>query len=576
MKKLSTVLPVLLLSNLLCMMDVSIMTIVLPELQTAFKISLDDLSWALNIYTILFATLIIPLGRLAARWGRNRFVLMGLLCFALGSWLTGAADNLTWLLIGRAIQSVGAASIIPTSMVIGLELSDSQNRNKVVALLAGTQGLAVALGPTIGGVVAQYWSWRWVFWLNVPLIVIDVVAFALVLPLRNEKRYPNKIDWLGAVLSMVTLFSLSLALVKGNSWGWQSRVIIGTLILACLALAGFIWRELQATSPMIDPSLFSSRNFNGAGLALVLGNFFLGSLAALIPTWLTKVHGESELTAALQITPYSLTVMVTVIMGALLVGKISSKLLIGGGFALIVISFGFLSRLPLANDYTALYIGEVLLGAGFGIVAATANVLAVADFHGTKLTDSQSVANVFRQVGMVLAIAIFMTVLTNNLQQARMNTLRYGQQVVNRLDISASTKRTVKSKLTTKLSANTTTNVNQQVSFSGVKVTPAKRQQLINQAVAVKLAALAKVQAVPVNQLPRSLQTAVQQKVAAKVNVVINKKIAKMNATLASGINQIHRHLMRQLNQAFQRTFAFGLPLALLAIGTSVIFKKQA
>ena len=576
MKKLSTVLPVLLLSNLLCMMDVSIMTIVLPELQTAFKISLDDLSWALNIYTILFATLIIPLGRLAARWGRNRFVLMGLLCFALGSWLTGAADNLTWLLIGRAIQSVGAASIIPTSMVIGLELSDSQNRNKAVALLAGTQGLAVALGPTIGGVVAQYWSWRWVFWLNVPLILIDVGAFALVLPLRNEKRYPNKIDWLGAVLSMVTLFSLSLALVKGNSWGWQSRAIIGTLILACLALAGFIWRELQAASPMIDPSLFSSRNFNGAGLALVLGNFFLGSLAALIPTWLTKVHGESELTAALQITPYSLTVMVTVIMGALLVGKISSKLLIGSGFALIAISFGFLSRLPLANDYTALYIGEVLLGAGFGIVAATANVLAVADFHGTKLTDSQSVANVFRQVGMVLAIAIFMTVLTNNLQQARMNTLRYGQQVVDRLNISASTKRTVKSKLTTKLSANTTTNVNQQVSFSGVKVTPTKRQQLINQAVAVNLTALAKAQAVPVNQLPRSLQTAVHKKVAAKVNVVINKKIAKMNKTLARGINQIHRHLMRQLNQAFQRTFAFGLPLALFAIGTSVIFKKQA
>jgi MFS family permease len=149
-------LPVLLLGNLLCMMDTSIMTIILPQLQSAFNESLSNLSWALNIYTIIFAVLIIPFGRLAERIGRNKFVFGSLIIFGIGSLLSGLAPNLSWMLAARAIQSIGAAGIIPTSMVIGLENSNQVNRNKVVAALAGIQGLAVALGPTIGGIVTHF------------------------------------------------------------------------------------------------------------------------------------------------------------------------------------------------------------------------------------------------------------------------------------------------------------------------------------------------------------------------------------------------------------------------------------
>ncbi|WP_395320062.1 MFS transporter [Fructilactobacillus frigidiflavus] len=193
MKKLKYVLPILLLVNILCMMDVSIMTIVLPEIQSAFNESLSNLSWAINIYTIIFASLIIPFGRLAERVGKNKFVFTGLLIFGTGSFLTGIAGDLPFMLFARAIQSTGAAMIIPTSMVIALELTNDDSRNKTVGALAGSQGLAVALGPAIGGVVSQYLGWRWVFFINIPLILLVLIIFPLVLPLRKEKkRLPNQ------------------------------------------------------------------------------------------------------------------------------------------------------------------------------------------------------------------------------------------------------------------------------------------------------------------------------------------------------------------------------------------------
>ncbi|WP_338208961.1 MFS transporter [Lactiplantibacillus paraxiangfangensis] len=575
MNKLKTVLPVLLIGNLLCMMDVSIMTIVLPKIQSAFNVSLDDLSWALNIYTILFATMIIPLGRLAVRFGRNRMVLGGLIVFGLGSLLTGNATNLPWMLVGRAIQSIGAASIIPTSMVIGLELSTQENRNKVVALLAGIQGLAVALGPSIGGFVAQYFGWRWVFLMNVPLVILDIIIFVAVLPLKHEVTQAIKIDWLGAALIMVTLFCLSLALIKGYTWGWGSLTILSLVGSSILAFVGFIIRERHTTEPMIDLSLFKSRNFDGSGLALVLCNFFLGAFAALMPTLLTKVHGEDELNAALKITPYSIAVMLSVILTSLLVKRLNNKLLVGTGFAMIAGSYWLITQLPVSNQYTKLYVGEICLGIGYGLVAATVNILVVADFHGIKLTDSQSVANVLRQVGMILSIAVFMSLLSNNVQTAKDQTLTASRQTVSRLNVSQAVKTEANQKLTRKFkqSSNSNSQVNQHVAFKGVTVSNNQRQQLVQKSTRGELAKLAMEHHISVNMIPTEQRQQVQAAVATVVNHTIDKKVQTTNQQLKLGVHRIQRRLTRNLNDAFLKTLQVIIPMALLSILVVVTFK---
>lgn len=565
-------LPVLLLGNLLCMMDTSIMTIILPQLQSAFNESLSNLSWALNIYTIIFAVLIIPFGRLAERIGRNKFVFGSLIIFGIGSLLSGLAPNLNWMLAARAIQSIGAAGIIPTSMVIGLENSNQVNRNKVVAALAGIQGLAVALGPTTGGIVTQFWGWRWVFLINLPLVLLDLVLFLWVFPLKNESTSKTSIDWLGAGLSMTILFCLSLALIQGNKWGWQSSVIISLLISSGLLLIVFLVWEKSQKNPMIDLSLFKSRNFNGAGLALILCNYFLGGMAVLIPTFLTKIQGESELKAALLITPYSLAVMISVIMTSLAVKKINNQLLISCGLLTIALSYYLFAHLNVAANYRQLIIADIVLGTGYGLVAATANILAVADFHGSKLTTSQSVANVLRQIGMVLAIAIFTAILTSNVQSAKQKTATYAVQQTQSLNFSTSQQAKLKFTIRKKL-LNNQTQFKQKFKFSKIAINQNKEQRLINQIYYRQLQILSVRDQLAINKLPPKLKNQLKVQVVRNVKMTTIQKEEKFQKKLGKLVRRTKVELKNQLSTAFLNVYAVMFWIALSSLLIIPLFK---
>lgn len=565
-------LPVLLLGNLLCMMDTSIMTIILPQLQSAFNESLSNLSWALNIYTIIFAVLIIPFGRLAERIGRNKFVFGSLIIFGIGSLLSGLAPNLNWMLAARAIQSIGAAGIIPTSMVIGLENSNQVNRNKVVAALAGIQGLAVALGPTTGGIVTQFWGWRWVFLINLPLVLLDLVLFLWVFPLKNESTSKTSIDWLGAGLSMTILFCLSLALIQGNKWGWQSSVIISLLISSELLLIVFLVWEKSQKNPMIDLSLFKSRNFNGAGLALILCNYFLGGMAVLIPTFLTKIQGESELKAALLITPYSLAVMISVIMTSLAVKKINNQLLISCGLLTIALSYYLFAHLNVAANYRQLIIADIVLGTGYGLVAATANILAVADFHGSKLTTSQSVANVLRQIGMVLAIAIFTAILTSNVQSAKQKTATYAVQQTQSLNFSTSQQAKLKFTIRKKL-LNNQTQFKQKFKFSKIAINQNKEQRLINQIYYRQLQILSVRDQLAINKLPPKIKNQLKVQVVRNVKMTIIQKEEKFQKKLGKLVRRTKVELKNQLSTAFLNVYAVMFWIALSSLLIIPLFK---
>lgn len=565
-------LPVLLLGNLLCMMDTSIMTIILPQLQSAFNESLSNLSWALNIYTIIFAVLIIPFGRLAERIGRNKFVFGSLIIFGIGSLLSGLAPNLSWMLAARAIQSIGAAGIIPTSMVIGLENSNQVNRNKVVAALAGIQGLAVALGPTIGGIVTQFWGWRWVFLINLPLVLLDLVLFLWVFPLKNESTSKTSVDWLGAGLSMTILFCLSLALIQGNKWGWQSSVIISLLISSELLLIVFLVWEKSQKNPMIDLSLFKSRNFNGAGLALILCNYFLGGMAVLIPTFLTKIQGESELKAALLITPYSLAVMISVIMTSLAVKKINNQLLISCGLLTIALSYYLFAHLNVAANYRQLIIADIVLGTGYGLVAATANILAVADFHGSKLTTSQSVANVLRQIGMVLAIAIFTAILTSNVQSAKQKTATYAVQQTQSLNFSTSQQAKLKFTIRKKL-LNNQTQFKQKFKFSKIAINQNKEQRLINQIYYRQLQILSVRDQLAINKLPTKLKNQLKVQVVRNVKMTTIQKEEKFQKKLGKLVRRTKVELKNQLSTAFLNVYAVMFWIALSSLLIIPLFK---
>ncbi|WP_276320061.1 MFS transporter [Alloscardovia theropitheci] len=210
----------------LCMLDTTVMNIALPAIQEDLSISLNSVQWALNIYIILFASLSIPLTALAEKFGRNRAYIVSLFIFILGSLISSLSTTLPLLITGRAIQAVGAAIIFPLSMTIGINLVTLEKRTKVIAALGVTQGLASALGPTIGGILTQFLGWRWIFLVNIPLIAISFIICISCLNL-NEITKTVHIDFIGAILCVITLFSLTLALVKAHDWGWTNISIIG-------------------------------------------------------------------------------------------------------------------------------------------------------------------------------------------------------------------------------------------------------------------------------------------------------------------------------------------------------------
>ena len=221
----------------ICMLDTTIMNVSLPNIGEHLNIGLDSLSWALNVYLVLFAALTIPLTRLAEIFGIHKGFLLGVLLFGTGSILSALANGLDFLLVGRAVQSVGAALVFPLSMTLGINLVAVEKRTGMIAILGITQGIAAALGPTIGGIVTQFIGWRWIFLINVPLTVIMLIIGLFALKLRNEKQTKQTLDLWGSFLSMVFLSSLSLGMMQGRSWGWTSYL---TITCFAVSLLGFI------------------------------------------------------------------------------------------------------------------------------------------------------------------------------------------------------------------------------------------------------------------------------------------------------------------------------------------------
>ena len=419
----------------LCMLDTTIMNITLPAIQDSLGITLSQLSWALNIYTITFAVMTIPLGRVAEIYGKNKVYILGFIIFCIGSLICSFSLEAYVLIIGRGVQSIGAAIIFPISMVIGISTVSIEKRSKIIAVLGVTQGLSAALGPSIGGLITQYLGWRWVFLINVPISVIAILVSLLCLNIKNEEKIMNKIDYKGAFWCVCFLFSLSLGLTQGNAWGWESFRVVVAFVISIISIVIFIFTEKKADSAMINLNLFKDRQFNASAVTVVFSNLFLIGVTVLLPTFLNRIHGESELRAAILVTPISAMIFVFSPIAGLLVDKVGRRAVIFTGFIAMAMAYYLLYHLDVTNGYTQLIIACLVLGFGYGIIVGPITVLAASSFTGELLTASQSVVGVLRQVGTVLAVAIFVSALTSNIASAKNHILDHVQEEVLKLDI---------------------------------------------------------------------------------------------------------------------------------------------
>lgn len=543
----------------LCMLDTTIMNITLPAIQEGLNVELSDLSWALNIYTIVFAALTIPLGRIAELYGRNKVYIVGLVIFVLGSVGCGFSRGVGYLIVFRAFQSIGAAIVFPTSMVIGISKTSVEKRQNVIAALGVTQGLAAALGPTIGGVVTQYLGWRWVFFINVPLILLALMMCFYALGFKNEEKIQAKIDGVGASLSVLFLFTLTLSLVKGREWSWTSVPIISLLISSILFFILFIKYEQKCKYPMIPIQLFTKKQFVGASITVVLSNLFLIGVTVVLPTFLTTVQGEDELHAAFLVTPLSAMIFIFSPLAAILIKKLGSRIVIFTGFLAMTIAYISFSNLDVSHNYTQMIVTCLLLGFGYGIIVGPITVLAAADFTDELLTASQSVIGVLRQIGTVLAVAIFVSSLTGNIGNAKKETMEYAKNEIYKLDLSDSKKefmyKQTQSKIINEQKGETTTE----------HVNKEERQSLIDENYSAVL------KENKLTQPTEELEQKIRNQVAEEVDLEIDLINSKINQT----IEKINGYAQEHITDSFLKLYMWAIPFVFLSCIVTFLFPSK-
>jgi len=410
------VLAVAVLGSFMAFVDATIVNIAVPSIAKHFAGSpLSSVSWVLNAYNIVFAAFLVGGGQLADLLGRRRVFTSALLLFTLASALCAVAPTLNFLIAARAIQAVGAAALVPSSLAIVLESREERERMHAVALWAAVAALAAGIGPPLGGLLITASSWRLVFLVNIP---VGIVAYVLARRVLVESRAPGRRhmpDLLGGVVLALAIAALVLGVVKGQEWGWGSARVIGAFAAALLLGVYFVLRTSRQRAPVIDLSLLRIRAFalsNGVTIVMASG-FYAYTLCNVL--FLTSVWRYSILTAGLALTPGPFTAMAVAGPASRLVERVGHRpvvvpgaLVWAGGMA------WFASQLGVTPDFLGGWLpGMLILGVGAGLTFPTLSGAAVGSVPGPRFAVATSLNSVARQLGAALGVAILIAILGN-------------------------------------------------------------------------------------------------------------------------------------------------------------------
>lgn len=402
------VLGVLSLAAFMASLDLFIVNVAFDDIGRSFPGSdLTELSWVLNGYAILYAALLVPLGRLADRFGRKAGFLTGLAVFTLASLACAVAPGLWWLVAFRGLQAAGAAALTPTSMGLLLTATPPDRRVRAVRIWASTGALASAAGPVIGGLLVSA-SWRWVFLVNLPIGIFALVAAVRIVPDSRDRSIRGIPDVVGAALITVAVGSLALALVKGPDWAWGSRNTLTAFAVAALATALFALRSTRHPMPVIDPKLLRVGPFAAANVTTVLFSLAFAVMLLSNILWLQQIWGWSALRSGLGIAPGPLMVPVFAAVAQVRanrgtpVGRIAAA-----GVALCGLS---MLLMPWAATEVPHYVSHflpvwILGGIGVGLALPTLLSAATADLPPEQAATGSAVVNMGRQLGSVLGVS---------------------------------------------------------------------------------------------------------------------------------------------------------------------------
>ncbi|HEX8104141.1 MAG TPA: MFS transporter [Solirubrobacteraceae bacterium] len=398
-------LAVLAVSLLIIGLDNTVLNVALPTLQTHFAASGSTLQWIVDAYLLAFAGVLLTMGTLGDRFGRKRALQSGLGLFGVASVLAALAETSGQLIALRAAMGVGGALIMPATLSVIMDVFPRDERPKAIGIWAAIAGVGIGIGPFVGGLLLEWFSWSAVFWLNVPIVLVALVAGLRLVPESRDPR-PGAFDFPGAGLSVVTLVALVYGIIEATPRGWTDPLVLGSFAAAAVVGAGFVWWERRVAEPMLPLRFFADPRFSvaSAGVSLV---FFamMGSIFAFTQ-YLQFVHGYSPLKAGAAMLPLALGLVMGAGASDRVVARFGRTRAIAGGLTGVAVVLGssVLWTPDMALGLVSLFAFGLALSMGSTMAPATGCVMsAVPD---AKAGVGSAMNDVTRQVGGALGVAV--------------------------------------------------------------------------------------------------------------------------------------------------------------------------
>lgn len=392
-------------ATFMLLLDITVVNTALPAIQRDLGGSFTDLQWVIDAYALSLAALVLTAGSLADRLGRRRVFAAGLAVFTVASLLCALAPDPTFLNLARGLQGVGGAIMFAVSLaLVAQEFPSGRERGMAMGVYGATIGIAVAIGPLLGGVLTDALGWQSVFLLNVPIGAAAVVVTYWKLA---ESRDPSatRIDWAGLVSFSTALFLLVLALVRGNDEGWGSATIVGLFAAAAALLAAFVAIERRVAEPMLPLGLFRRRAFSGVQLAAFAVSGSMFALFLYLTLYLQGFLGYSPVDAGLRYLPITIASFVVAPFAGMALARVQARYLMNAGLVLTGIGLLLMGGLNQGSEWTALLAGFLLSGVGVGLLNPVIADVALSVVPKEQSGMAAGINDTFRQVGIAVGIA---------------------------------------------------------------------------------------------------------------------------------------------------------------------------
>ncbi|HLX31444.1 MAG TPA: MFS transporter [Gaiellaceae bacterium] len=386
------------------LLDITVVNVALPNIEKELHTSFTDLQWVVDAYALTLAATMLNAGSLGDMIGRKRIFLVAIALFTISSALCGSATSPLFLILARGAQGIGGAGMFAVSLAIISQEFHGRERGTAFGIWGATVGMAVAVGPLVGGALTTYVGWRWIFFVNVPIGVACVAGGLRELRETRDEQHGG-LDLAGLVTLTAGLFALVVGLFRGADWGWSSGRIVGLFAAAAVLLVLFALIELRQEAPMFDFRLFRIPTFTGAQITAFAMSSGMFSLFLYLALYLENVLGNSPVRTGVYFLPLSLLAFVVSPLSGRLSARFPVRLFLSGGLALTGVALLLMHGLTLFSTASALIPGFILGGIGIGLVNAPLAATAVSVVDQRRAGMASGINNTFRQIGIATGIA---------------------------------------------------------------------------------------------------------------------------------------------------------------------------